>query len=347
MGFRERNFGTPRHASRQIFPVAQWHHGKPGGLEIPTRYFDPSALKGLPKPVEVAHGERSEEAWILPACHLAVVGFRPVRWERRRGEIVEIAPPDLPSPWEAGYRSRRRLLVVVRELWEAGYCGFAVATFRASASQDISRALHAAARFRSSAGRSASGAAFPEYAFWIPLEAGKPVRVYGRDGGQSSLVSPILCRLPEKPTEEDFERLIIPPDVQEYIEGHLEEVAAWESEENGNGSGPASPTGAEPAAGPAGEEEQEEAQEEEQEEGDLFPSLPRRSSPPDYLRMTAPFGTQRHPEFKGMPLGDLLATPDGRRFIRYLADRHRPRNPAEAEVVQGARILVMTGMVGA
>lgn len=353
MTFRDRTFGAPRRAPAQVYPVAQWRHGNPGGLEIPTRYFpDPQALKGLPKPVELAHGENTEEAWLLPACHLAVVGFRPVRWERRRGEIVEAAPPDLASPWEAGYRSRRRFLVVVRELWNAGYRGFTVATFRATSSQDISRALHAASRFRTSAGKSAGGTAFPEYAFWLPIRAGKVTRVYGKDGGQSSLITPIECLLPEKPTEEDYERLVIPEEVQAFIEERLEEVSAWENEENG-----VQGKTVEPPAEAAEEEPTEETEEAEEEapaeepEEDLFPEeapapvgKKARPSPPDYLRMVVPFGTKQHPEFRGMPLGDILATPDGRRFVRYLADQHRPRNPAEEELVKAARALTLVGL---
>ncbi|MGC8960336.1 MAG: hypothetical protein ACP5OO_11240, partial [Chloroflexia bacterium] len=138
-----RTFLPPRREAPVSYPVAQWCHGDrgmTGGLEIPVRHFADAGKISLPV-VRVPHSEGWEEAFLLERFHLALVGWRPVRWERRVGAILEVAPPELPEPWKHGYRSRRQILTVVREMWEAGYHGFLVLSFRASAAQYLSRAL--------------------------------------------------------------------------------------------------------------------------------------------------------------------------------------------------------------
>ena len=342
--FRNRTFSTPRHSPARIYPVAQWHHqrdGVPGGLEIPVRYFQDAALTLL-DPIDVPHGPRTETAWLLPRFHLAVAGLRPVLWERRRGEVVEIAPEDLESPWELGYRSRRRLLVIVKELWDAGYQDFLVATFRATSSQDISRVLFAAGRFRLAAGQTGEGSAFPEHAFYVPAQAGEPTEISSRDGSQSSWVTPIECLLPQQPAEQDFERLVIPPDVQRFIEARLDEVEQWESQEGSgdsawpaNGNTAASTQSAEststPAADPADQSEP-----------------PRRGNgdgaPKGALRVPAPIGTRTRPDYQGRPLGDLLQEWEGRRLVQYLATRFQPKDAAALQAVKAAKALVAAGL---
>ncbi|GEM_PF-2345341 len=351
---RKRAFNAPGHASPRAYSVAQWNHGrggKAGGLEIPTRHFQGAAALALPAPVEVAHSEASEEAWLLPAFHLALAGWKPARWERRCGQIVEAAPPDLAEPWKAGYRSRRQVIGVVKELWEVGYQGFVVLSVRATASQDLARALGQAARLRLAAGQSAAGTAFPEYAFWIPLAAGKPERIVSQDG-QSSFVIPIVAALPEKPTDDDFAALLIPEDVQAFIEAHLDEVAQWEAGATNGASLPAASLPA-PEGEPAGEETAPEEATLEETVQEAAPAAgrpaPRRKAgypePVDYLRMIVPFGTKQHPEFRGKPLGDLLSTLEGRQFVNYLAYRHKPANEAQDALCRGARALAAAGLV--
>lgn len=341
MSFRDRTFAEPRHAPARIYPVAQWRHARgpkeSGGLEVPTRYFpDAESLAGLPAPLEINHQSTIETAWLFSTFHLAFVGFRPVLWERRRAEIVETAPATLDNPWEHGYRSRRRFLVVVKELWEAGYHGFVALSTRATASQDVSQILNAAGRFRQTAGHTATGTAFPEYAFWVPATAGRPEKASSHDGSQSSFISPLTSLVPEKPTTEDFERLAIPLDVQTFIEAGLSEVEEWEQQV----AGPV----------PTATRRPTEAEAIELEEVPAAPARAERSKgdiaagPPDYLRLTMPFGTKAHPEFRGQPLGDLLASPAGRRFIEYLATRHTPRDTLQEQLVHGARALSAAGL---
>ena len=76
--------------------------------------------------------------------------------------------------------------------------------------------------------------------------------------------------------------------------------------------------------------------------------VPRDSAgeTPDYLRLTLPFGTKAHPEYRGMPLGDLLTSPAGRRFIEYLATRHTPQDAHQEQLVHGARALSAAGLTG-
>jgi hypothetical protein len=67
-------------------------------------------------------------------------------------------------------------------------------------------------------------------------------------------------------------------------------------------------------------------------------------APADYLRVTVPFGSKGHPEFRGQPLGDLLRTEDGRRFVEYLAKSHQPKSAAHTALVQAARALLAAGL---
>jgi len=67
------------------------------------------------------------------------------------------------------------------------------------------------------------------------------------------------------------------------------------------------------------------------------------AAPPDYLRMTVPFGTKEHPEFRGQTVGDLLGSAEGQRFVRYLAVKHEPKNAEQRALVEGIQALAAAG----
>ncbi len=233
-GFHGRTFQQPRRSfdSGPKYPVIQWRHdARDGGFEVPQRHLVSLGINDLdlPAPLDIAHGEIDEPGWLFPSLGLAIAGWKDMVWERYRDGVREIAPRTLQRPWEQDYRSRWRLLVVSDRLWSAGYQGFAILTLSGIVCRDMRNAMKQLRAFLTEAGK-AYGAPLPTYAFWLPLSAGPAERT-----PKGATISPLVAELPDLSVDL-FETMLIPEEVQAFIEEHLDEVEAWE-QGTGNGSG--------------------------------------------------------------------------------------------------------------
>ena len=158
-------------------------------------------------------------------------------------------------------------------------------------------------------------------------------------------MTPLGHAVPRSPTRDDFNAALILPDIRAFIESCLERVKRWERDPRffgGEGS-------LEDNAPPNKPEEAEE-------HAPVPTEPPRRSrgprrrtrgdgeKPMDALRVTAPCGTRGNPEFRGQPLGDLLQSRAGRRFVEYLATRYNPRSQAGFTAQEAAKALAAAGL---
>lgn len=244
-GFHGRTFQQPRRSfdAGPKYPVIQWRHdAREGGFEVPQRHLVSLGITDLdlPAPRDIAHGELDEPGWLFPSLGVAIAGWKDMVWERYRDGVREIAPRALQRPWEQDYRSRWRLLVVCDRLWSAGYQGFAILTLSGIVCRDMRNAMKQLRTFLTEAAK-AYGAPLPTYAFWLPLSAGPAERT-----PKGATISPLVAEFPDL-SADLFETMLIPEEVQAFIEEHLGEIEAWEQgTTNGNGNGHA-----ESAAGPA------------------------------------------------------------------------------------------------
>ncbi len=336
----------------ELFPMIQWNHDE-GAFEISLKNLPPSVV--LAEPVftrkEIVHTGGTEEVYLAKQLHVAVIAMRE-RLEQRLDKTTIVLPPGVGKVGEDKVYTRKHLLVLCREFSEAGYPDPVLISIKSTVSADAGVALRALYQFRQAASWAASEKAgrrvvLPRWAFYCPLQAGKTYR--SEQGGK---VTPLVHGLPEKPTAADFTTAMIPPAAREFIQAYQERAKGWERDprffaggqvlENGNGT----VEQIRPQIEPAEEEPTGPAQ-----GGSRRSSQPAaRGSdgvPPDYLQMAVPFGTTQHPEFRGQPLGSLLADPDGRVFIDYLATRHKPANHGQEQLVHAARALVSAGLTKA
>jgi hypothetical protein len=222
---------------------------------------------------------------------VAIAGWKDLVWERYHDGVREIAPRSMPRPWEQNFRSRWRLLVVSDRLWSAGYRGFAILTLSGIVCRDMRNAMKQFRTFLTEAAKS-YGAPLPTYAFWLPLSAGPAERT-----PKGATISPLVAEFPEV-SADIFETMLIPEEIQAFIEEHLDEVAAWEQGSgNGNGNGHVEGSAAgsgdpwreEESAAPALDEElPREGGEEELFEEELAPARPAASTRTTPSRTSAP-----------------------------------------------------------
>lgn len=336
----------------ELIPLIQWSHEE-GAFELPVKHLPPNLdLPASFRRAVVVHSGGTEAVWLAAELDLAIVGLRE-RLEQRRDGTTVVVPAGAGQIGENKVYSRKQVLAVCRQLWAAGYPDLVLLTVKSTTSADLGVALRAAQQFRQAAGWAASEktgrcTALPRWAFYLPLRAGKPERT--TQGGK---ITVLVHGLPEQPAEEDFAALLVPPAVRELLQANLERARQWEQDPRfhaggqtgGNGGSLARIVGEteEEPMGPCGDAAPTGA----------APASPARSGrapgdgaggTPDYLRLTLPFGTKEHPEYRGMPLGDLLASQAGRRFVEYLATRHTPRDGHQEQLVHGARVLRAAGL---
>ncbi len=337
----------------ELIPLIQWSHEQ-GGFELPLKNLPPSL--DLPAPfhrAEVVHSGGAEEVWLAQELDLAIVGLRE-RLEQRSNGTTVVVPAGAGKVGENKVYSRKQVLAVCRQLYDAGYPDLILLTVKSTTSADLGAALRAAQQFRQAAGWAASEktgrrTSLPRWAFYLPLRAGRTERT--TQGGK---ITALTHGLPEKPAEEDFSALLVPPAVRELLQANLERARQWEQDARFYGGGQTGGDGG-GMARVALETEEEPAAlvVEDAAPAEMSPAPPARSgrhkgngdgAPPDYLRMTVPFGTRAHPEYRGQPLGDLLSTPEGRQFVDYLAARYQPKDATQRELVHGARALAAAGL---
>jgi hypothetical protein len=180
---------------------------------------------------------------------------------------------------------------------------------------------------------------FPRWAFYTPLLAGTPERT--QRGGR---VTPLRHGVPRSPTRDDFNDALIPANVRAFIESCLDRVKRWERDPRFFGGEPALEDNGLPRETGETEEYAPASAEPSRRRASRRRSRGNNEQPMDALRVTAPCGTRGNPEFRGQPLGDLLQTPQGRRFVEYLATQYRPKGAAGFTAQEAAKALAGAGL---
>jgi hypothetical protein len=216
-----------------------------GAFEIPLDNFDPAVdlasrvtkevvVAGTARPVEVRqvrHGQGREPAVVATGLHFAFVAQQTELFRKDGTRAAAFGP---------GVHSRNRYLGVCRELWQAGYEGFVTLTVKSTSAGHLNAVRKALRGYLKAASRLLSAARgtrtdLPAYAVWVPLYI-DPAEAVGDEGGA---VAPIGHALPDEATLGDVRGRLIPTAVRDFIQAHLDEVAAWkargqaEEEENG------------------------------------------------------------------------------------------------------------------
>lgn len=272
------------------FPIIQWNHAQ-GAWELPAGWFDTTDAEAgegaapcidrakMPELVEIDHTETTDVGWLFKTLHILVL-HSSTRWQKKdeRGNII-LAPAGLQRPHEEGYRSKTTALVVVAELWKAGYKGVAIMTTHAVASQQFGNALRRLDAFIDRADELAGQKPrtyYPRYAFWLELSAG-PVRLVG-SAQKKAKVCDILCPLASPDdkealaeiTEEQVTALKIRSTMKEPVEALYEAGQAWLDELAARAAQRSSP-----AASPApGARSRRFAEEPDSEEAPMAPPRP-------------------------------------------------------------------------